>query len=107
MGNYFGQSWFTSGLKGRSSFVGKLSMFKGLIMYKIEIDISAWGGDEKVTIETSDFDKIEIIREFIDMQMDNGWAADYEQIVDLEEEEDGEDDEACTVSTYVITKIED
>jgi hypothetical protein len=76
-------------------------------MYKIEIDISAWGGDEKVTIETSDFDKIEIIREFIDMQMDNGWAADYEQIVDLEEEEDGEDDEACTVSTYVITKIED
>ena len=75
-------------------------------MYKIEIDISAWGGDEKVTIETSDFDKIEIIREFIDMQMDNGWAADYEQIVDLEEE-DGEDDEACTVSTYVITKIED
>ena len=81
-------------------------MFKGLIMYKIEIDISAWGGDEKVTIETSDFDKIEIIREFIDMQMDNGWAADYEQIVDLDEE-DGEDDEACTVSTYVITKIED
>jgi len=82
------------------------TMFKGLIMYKIEIDISAWGGDEKVTIETSDFDKIEIIREFIDMQMDNGWAADYEQIVDLDEE-DGEDDEACTVSTYVITKIED
>lgn len=74
-------------------------------MYKIEIDISAWGGDEKVTIETSDFDKIEIIREFIDMQMDNGWAADYEQIVDLEEET--EEDEAVTVSTYVITKIED
>jgi hypothetical protein len=75
-------------------------------MYKIEIDISAWGGDEKVTIETSDFDKIEIIREFIDMQMDNGWAADYEQIVDLDEEE-AEEDEPATVSTYVITKIED
>jgi hypothetical protein len=75
-------------------------------MYKIEIDISAWGGDEKVTIETSDFDKIEIIREFIDMQMDNGWAADYEQIVDLDEEET-EEDEPATVSTYVITKIED
>ena len=77
-------------------------------MYKIEIDISAWGGDEKVTIETSDFDKIEIIREFIDMQMDNGWAADYEQIVDEEIDEEVEDeDEAVTVSTYVITKIED
>jgi len=78
-------------------------------MYKIEIDISAWGGDEKVTIETSDFDKIELIREFIEFQQENGWAADYEQVAeDDEEEEDEEDeDEAVTVSTYVVTKIED
>jgi phage FluMu gp28-like protein len=85
-------------------------MFKGLIMYKIEIDISAWGGDEKVTIETSDFDKIELIREFIEFQQENGWAADYEQVAEDDEEEefDEEDeDEAVTVSTYVITKIED
>jgi hypothetical protein len=83
-------------------------MFKGLIMYKIEIDISAWGGDEKVTIETSDFDKIEIIREFIEFQQENGWAADYEQLIDDEMDEEVEDeDEAVTVSTYVITKIED
>ena len=84
-------------------------MFKGLIMYKIEIDISAWGGDEKVTIETSDFDKIELIREFIEFQQENGWAADYEQVAEDEEEEfDEEDeDEAVTVSTYIITKIED
>ena len=71
-------------------------------MYKIEIDISAWGGDEKVTIETSDFDKIEIIREFIEMQMENGWAADYEHVVELDEMEEDED-EPTTVSTYVIT----
>jgi hypothetical protein len=78
-------------------------------MYKIEIDISAWGGDEKVTIETSDFDKIELIREFIEFQQENGWAADYEQVAEDEEEEfDEEDeDEAVTVSTYIITKIED
>jgi hypothetical protein len=75
-------------------------------MYKIEIDISAWGGDEKVTIETSDFDKIELIREFIEFQQENGWAADYEQIVEEEEIEEDED-EAVTVSTYVVTKIED
>jgi hypothetical protein len=75
-------------------------------MYKIEIDISAWGGDEKVTIETSDFDKIELIREFIEFQQENGWAADYEQIVEDEEIEEDED-EAVTVSTYVVTKIED
>jgi hypothetical protein len=78
-------------------------------MYKIEIDISAWGGDEKVTIETSDFDKIELIREFIEFQQDNGWAADYEQVAEDEEEEELEEveDEAVTVSTYIITKIED
>jgi hypothetical protein len=85
-------------------------------MYKIEIDISVWGGDDKVTIQTSDFDKIELLREFIEFQQDNGWAADYEQVIefdDEEEEEDfneedfGEEDEAVTVSTYVITKIEE
>lgn len=75
-------------------------------MYKIEIDISAWGGDEKVTIETSDFDKIELIREFIEFQQENGWAADYEQVAEDDEEEEDED-EAVTVSTYVVTKIED
>ena len=83
-------------------------------MYKIEIDISAWGGDEKVIIQTSDFDKIELLREFIEFQQDNGWAADYQQVVEFEEELDEEDeedvnddDEAVTVSTYVITKIEE
>ena len=75
-------------------------------MYKIEIDISAWGGDEKVTIETTDFDKVQIIQEFIEMQMDNGWAVDYAVIEDDEEDEEDED-EPATVSTYVITKIED
>ena len=83
-------------------------------MYKIEIDISAWGGDEKVTIETSDFDKIELIREFIEFQQENGWAADYEQVAEDDEEEEDfgneeveDEDEAVTVSTYIITKIED
>lgn len=81
-------------------------------MYKIEIDISDWGSDETVTIETSDFDKIEIIREFIEFQKDHGWAVDYDVVTDEDEEVDGidedvEDDEPVTVSTFVITKIED
>lgn len=77
-------------------------------MYKIEIDISDWCGEETVTIETSDFEKIEIIREFIEFQQENGWSADYEQVVDFEEEEVEEDeDEPSTISTYVITKIEE
>ena len=82
-------------------------------MYKVEIDISAWGGDEKVIIETNDFDKVQIIQEFIDFQIENGWAADYEMVAEFEEDEEEEvgfveeEDEPVTVSTYVITKIED
>jgi len=71
-------------------------------MYKIEINISTWGDDEVVTIETSDFDKIELIRKFIEFQQENGWAADYEHVVELDEMEEDED-EPTTVSTYVIT----
>jgi len=92
------------------------AVFKGLPMYKIEMDISAWGGNEKLTIETFDFDKIEIIREFIEFQQDNGWAADYEQVLEFDDEEEleeemeeemEEDDEPSTISTYLVTKIED
>jgi len=86
-------------------------------MYKVEIDISAWGGDEKVVVETNDFDKVQIIQEFIELQIEHGWAADYAvvQLDDDEEEDDEEEeigfveeeDEPVTVSTYVITKIEE
>jgi len=72
-------------------------------MYKVEIDISAWGGDEKVVIETTDFDKVQIIQEFIDLQMDNGWCVDYAVI----EDEELDEEEPSTVSTYIVTKIED
>jgi hypothetical protein len=85
-------------------------------MYKVEIDISAWGGDEKVVVETTDFDKVQIIQEFIELQIEHGWAADY-AVVELDDEEDEEfedeigfveeEDEPVTVSTYVITKIEE
>jgi len=58
-------------------------------MYKVEIDISQWGnGDEKVTIETNDFEKVQIIQEFLEMQMENGWAVDYVAVLDEEDEGD-------------------
>jgi hypothetical protein len=83
-------------------------------MFKVEIDISVWGANEKVVIETNDFDKVQIMQEFIEMQMDNGWCVDYEIIEEDEEDDDEdfgdefvEDDEPSTVSTYVVTKIED
>ena len=47
--------------------------------------------NEKITVETWDFDKIEIIKTFIDFQEENGWAVEYEAI-DCDEE-DTEDEE--------------
>ena len=55
-------------------------------MYKMEIDISTWGADEKITIESNDFDKIQIIQEFIEFQRDNGWAVDYVAVIEDDEE---------------------
>jgi hypothetical protein len=53
---------------------------------------------EKITIETWDFDKIEIIKDFIAFQEEHGWAVEYEAI-DLDEEdfEDTEEEEVTEV----------
>jgi hypothetical protein len=64
-------------------------------MYKITIDLSAWGTDDEVmTIETFDFDKIEIIKEFIEFQKDHGWAVDYDVVTEEDEEDEEDEDEA-------------
>jgi hypothetical protein len=83
-------------------------MFKGATMYRVEIDISVWGGDERVVIETCDFEKVQILQEFIDLQIEHGWAVEYDVITedDLYEEEEKEEDEPSTISTLTI-KIEE
>jgi len=77
-------------------------------MYRVEIDISVWGGDERVVIETCDFEKVQILQEFIDLQIEHGWAVEYDVITedDLYEEEEKEDDEPSTISTLTV-KIEE
>jgi hypothetical protein len=61
-------------------------------MYKLVIDIS-WIADEKVTVESHDFEKIQIIQEFIAFQEEHGWAVDYEAIdCDEDDFEDSEDE---------------
>jgi len=69
-------------------------------MYKVVIDIGDWSWDEeqKLTIETSDFDKAQIIQEFVEFQKEHGWAADYDLVEDYdgeEEEEDEAEDAQC------------
>jgi len=65
-------------------------------MYKVVIDIGDWSWDEdqKVTIETDDFEKAQLIVEFVEFQKDHGWAVDYD-VVEYEDEdcEDEEEDE--------------
>jgi hypothetical protein len=45
-----------------------------------------WTGNEKITVETFDFEKIQIIQEFIQFQEENGWEVEYEAIDELEDE---------------------
>jgi hypothetical protein len=53
--------------------------------------------NEKITVETWDFDKIEIIKEFIDFQEEHGWAVEYEA-VELDDEDFEEDSEEKEVT---------
>lgn len=62
-------------------------------MYKIEI-VVGWNSEEKITIDTMDFDKIEVLKEFIEFQEKEGWGGAWEAIdFDDEEDEEDEDDE--------------
>jgi hypothetical protein len=59
-------------------------------MYKVEIKIGDWDfvEDEVVTVETSDFDKVAIIQEFIAFQQEHGWAADYDIVEEFDDEDE-------------------
>jgi hypothetical protein len=60
---------------------------------KFEITFG-WLDAEKITVETHDFEKIQIIQEFIEFQEEHGWAVDYEAIdeLEIEFEEDTEEE---------------
>jgi hypothetical protein len=47
--------------------------------------------NEKITIETWDFDKITIIRDFIAFQEEYGWAVDYEAVEPVDEKTEKEE----------------
>ena len=62
-------------------------------MFKIEIDISEWDfGNDTVTIETGDFEKIAIIQEFIEFQQLHGWCVDYDVTDEYEYNQCDEED---------------
>jgi hypothetical protein len=62
-------------------------------MYKVEVKINeyAFTEEESITIETFDFDKVEIIVKFIEFQQDHGWAVDYAPTAEYLANQDDED----------------
>jgi hypothetical protein len=60
-------------------------------MFKFEMTIG-WLGNSTVTVETSDFDVIESLKEFIEFQEDNGWLGNWDEVA-IEDEEEGEEGE--------------
>ena len=65
---------------------------------KFEMEFG-WTSSEKITVETHDFDKIQVIQEFIEFQEENGWAVEYEAI-DCDEETKEEEIPAFALNAH-------
>jgi len=78
-------------------------------MYKVVIDIGDWSWDEDqtVTIQTADFDKAQIIQEFVEFQKEHGWAADYDLVEDYDGEEEEVEEENGEYAVGDIVEDED
>ena len=63
---------------------------------KFEMDFG-FIGNEKITVETYDFDKIKVIQEFIQFQEEHGWEVEYEAVeLDDEDFEETEEEEVAS-----------
>ena len=62
--------------------------------------------NEKITIETWDFDKIEIIKDFIAFQEEHGWAVVYEA-VDHDDEDFEEETEEEEITPFALDSKEE
>jgi hypothetical protein len=74
------------------------------MIMKFEMEFG-WIGNEKITVETYDFDKIQIIQEFIEFQEEHGWAVNYEAI-DCDDDDFEEDTEEEIAVADSKTKAE-
>lgn len=59
---------------------------------KFEMEFGVFGNN-KLVIETHDFDMIKIFQEFVQFQENYGWAVEYVAMPDDEESEDDTDEE--------------
>ena len=54
---------------------------------KFEMEFG-WTGNEKIVVETFDFEKIQIIQDFIQFQEEHGWEVEYEAVDETDEFEE-------------------
>jgi hypothetical protein len=59
---------------------------------KFEMEFGFFGNN-KLSIETNDFDMIQIFQEFVQFQENYGWAVEYVAVPDDEELEDDTEEE--------------
>jgi hypothetical protein len=64
---------------------------------KFEMELG-FSEHEKITVETWDFDKIQIIRDFVAFQEEHGWAVEYEAVEPLDLEDETEEEEVLDFS---------
>ena len=57
---------------------------------KFEMEFGFWGNN-KVSVETGDFDIVEIFQKFVEFQESHGWAVDYVAVESDDEDFEDED----------------
>jgi hypothetical protein len=73
---------------------------------KFEMDLG-FIENEKITIETWDFEKIEIIKDFIAFQEEHGWAVEYEAVELDDEDFEDEDTEEEEIPPFALDSKEE
>jgi len=66
-------------------------------MFKFEMSLG-WLGNSKMTVETNDFDIIEVLKEFVEFQEEAGWIGNWDEVEVTEDEEEGEEEVAEEVT---------
>jgi len=68
-------------------------------MYKLTIELD-WASDETLTINSHDFDKLQIISDFIAFQQEHGWAVNYEAVDNSKDETEEEEIPAFALNAH-------
>jgi hypothetical protein len=73
---------------------------------KFEMEFGLFG-DNKLVIETHDFELIQIFQEFVQFQENHGWAVEYAAVVDDEFDDEEEAEELDGITLYGAAEAAD